>query len=161
VSPAKPVTASARSGASLALRGLRLALATPAVRKVYLRLALALVLTSLALIAGLGYAIWALIPVPESPWLLLLAWALRVVGTALAVLAAPLLALFAVNIVFPFLGEDVFFAGLRAVDPAPRRRARRRRTAAGLATSTVGSIRRLLLFPRGHAADLHARAVCR
>ena len=145
MSPASPVTASARSGASLALRGLRLALATPAVRKLYLRLALALVLTSLALIAGLGYAIWALIPVPESPWLLLLAWALRVVGTALAVLAAPLLALFAVNIVFPFLGEDVFLAGLRAVDPA-RADELAAANSAGLATSTVGSIRRLLYF---------------
>jgi hypothetical protein len=36
----------------------------------------------------------------------------------LAALVAPLVALFVVNIVFPFLAEGVFFAGLRAVDPA-------------------------------------------
>ena len=79
-------TASAVDGAGLALRGLRLALRSPEIRRVYLHLALALFLTSAALMVALGYAIWALIPVPGDPalWLQILIWTLRVGGTALA-----------------------------------------------------------------------------
>jgi len=141
-SPVAPLAASAVSGAVLALRGLRLALGNREVRKIYLRLALALMLTSIVLVAGLGYAIWALIPAPES---LLLAWTLRIVGTVLTLLAAPLLALFVVNIVFPFLGEDVFLAGLRAVDPA-RADELAAAEGTGFAASTANSLRRLLYF---------------
>lgn len=132
-------------GAALALRGLRLALGEPAVRRVYVRLALALALTSLVLVIGLGYAIWALIPVPESPWLVALVWTLRIAGTALTLLAAPLLALFAVNIMLPFLGEDVFLAGLRAVDPARADELAAAR-GVGFAASTRSSVRRLVHF---------------
>lgn len=145
MSPDNPAASSAVSGATLAMRGLRLALGTPAVRKIYLRLALALMLTSIVLVAGLGYAIWALIPVPESSLLWLLVWTLRIAGTALMLLAAPVLALFIVNIVFPFLGEDVFLAGLRAVDPA-RADELAAAEGAGFAASTANSLRRLLYF---------------
>jgi len=144
VSPSIPAS-SAVSGAALAMRGLRLALGNPEVRRIYLRLALALLLTSFVLVVGLGYVLWALIPVPES-WLgQILVWTLRIAGTALTMLAAPLLALFVVNIVFPFLGEGVFLAGLRAVDPA---RADELAVAhgAGFAASTANSVRRLLYF---------------
>jgi len=127
------------------MRGLRLALGDPGVRRIYLRLAMALMLTSIVLVVGLGYVLWALIPVPESTWLLVLVWTLRIAGTALTLLAAPLLALFIVNIVFPFLGEDVFLAGLRAVDPA-RADELAAAKGAGLAASTANSLRRLLYF---------------
>jgi len=134
-------------GAALALRGLRLALASPEVRRVYLHLALTLVGTSLALMAGLGWAIWALIPTPEDPalWLGVLLWTLKIGGTALAVMAAPLLSLFIVNIVFPFLGERVFMAGLKCVEPG---RAAELEASAGVGfkTSVGSSLRRLLYF---------------
>ena len=141
----RPASVSSVSGASLAFRGLRLALGNRDVRKIYLRLALALVVTSLVLVAGLSYAIWTLIPVPESALLLVLMWTLRVAGTVLALMASPLLALFIVNIVFPFLGEDVFLAGLRAVDPA-RADELVAAKGAGFTTSTVSSVRRLFYF---------------
>lgn len=133
------------SGVTLALRGLRLALHTPAVRRIYLRLALAIAATAAVLVVGLNFVIWGLIPVPESTWLYLLVWTLRVAGTALVLIAAPVMALFVVNIVFPFLGESVFLAGLRAVDPA---RADELAAAGGTGfrSSTVSSIRRLLYF---------------
>jgi len=127
------------------MRGLRLALGNREVRRIYLRLAVALMLTSFVLVVGLGYVIWALIPVPESSLGLILVWTLRIAGTALTLLAAPLLALFIVNIVFPFLGEDVFFAGLRAVDPA-RAEELAAAPGTGFAVSTANSMRRLLYF---------------
>lgn len=144
MSPVDP-SPSAMSGAALAMRGLRLALQNAEVRRIYLRLAVVLTITSILLIAGLIYAIWALIPVPESSWWLALVWTLRVAGTALTLLAAPMLALFIVNIVFPFLGEDVFLAGLRAVDAA-RADELAAAPGAGFAASTANSLRRLLYF---------------
>lgn len=131
----------------MALRGLKLALATPEVRRVYLQLAGVLVLVSLVLAAGLGWLVWNFLAVPEdmSTWHELLNWGLRIAGMLLAMLAAPLLALFVVNIVFPFLGERVFMAGLRVVDPA---RADELMAAEGLgfSTSVQGSVRRLVYF---------------
>lgn len=131
----------------MALRGLKVALASPEVRRVYLQLAGALVLTSLVLAAGLGWLVWRFFPVPEDMSSLreLLTWGLRIAGMILATLAAPLLALFVVNIVFPFLGERVFMAGLRVVDPA---RADELMAAEGLgfSTSVLGSVRRLVYF---------------
>lgn len=140
-----PVASSAVFGVRLAMRGLRLALDNPAVRRIYLRLALVLMFTSIVLVAGLTYAIWALIPVPDSAWWMALVWTLRVAGTALTLMAAPMLALFIVNIVFPFLGEEVFLAGLRAVDPA-RADELAAAEGAGFAASTANSVRRLLYF---------------
>lgn len=138
---------SALSAARLALRGLRLALATPEVRRVYYRLALVLVLLSAALTVGLGWALWTLLPVPEAGWTVtgVVYWALRVAGLALAAIAAPLVALFLVNIGLPFLAESVFLAGLRAVDPA---RADALAAAAGgsFVAGVSASVRRLLYF---------------
>jgi CysZ protein len=144
LSPAAP---SLVAGVGMALRGLKVALASPEVRRVYLQLAGALVLTSLVLAAGLGWLVWRFFPVPEDMSSLreLLTWGLRIAGMILATLAAPLLALFVVNIVFPFLGERVFMAGLRVVDPA---RADELMAAEGLgfSTSVLGSVRRLVYF---------------
>jgi CysZ protein len=141
-----PMPSTAVGGAALALRGLRLAVRSPEVRRVYLHLALALLVTSLALMAGLGFAIWSLLPSPgDELWKQILFWTLRIGGTALVVMTAPLLALFVINIVFPFLGERVFMAGLRLVDPG---RAAELEAAGGVgfATSVGSSIRRLVYF---------------
>ena len=142
-----PMPSTAVGGAALALRGLRLAVRSPEVRRVYLHLALALVVTSIALMAALGFAIWVLLPAPGEAelWKQILLWTLRIGGTALALMAAPLLSLFIVNIVFPFLGERVFFAGLRLVDPG---RAAELEAAGGVGfTTSVGSsLRRLVYF---------------
>lgn len=131
----------------MALRGLKVAVSSREVWWVYLQLAVVLVLVSLALAAGLVWLVWNFLPVPEDMSALreLLTWGLRIAGLVLAMLAAPLLALFVVNIVFPFLGERVFMAGLRVVDPA---RADELMAAEGLgfSTSVLGSVRRLLYF---------------
>ncbi len=134
-------------GAALALRGVRLATGNAEVRRVYMRLALTLVLTTLVLMGGLGWAIWGWIPRPDeaAAWLRVLLWTLKLGGTALVMLAAPLLALFIVNIALPFLGERVFMAGLRQVDPA-RADALEADAGAGLRTSVASSLRRLLYF---------------
>lgn len=141
------MVSSAVGGAALALRGLRIALASPEVRRVYLHLAATLVATSMALMIGLGWAIWTLIPSPDDPaaWLNVLLWTLKIGGTALAMMAAPLLSLFIVNIVFPFLGERVFMAGLKCVDPS---RAAELEAAGGTGfrSSVASSLRRLLYF---------------
>ena len=142
-----PMPSSVIGGAALALRGLRLAVDSPDVRRVYLHLALSLLGTSIALMAGLGWAIWTLIPSPDdpAPWLSALLWTLKIGGTALAMMAAPLLSLFIVNMVFPFLGERVFLAGLKLVDPG---RAAELEAAGGTGfkTSVASSMRRLIYF---------------
>lgn len=142
-----PAAPSIVSGVGLALRGLKLALASPELRRVYLQLALTLVVVSLALAGALGWLVWKFVPVPEDMSLLreALMWGLRLAGVFVAMMAAPLLALFVVNIVFPFLGERVFMAGLRVVDPA-RADELAAAEGLGLSTSVLGSVRRLLYF---------------
>lgn len=140
-------TVSAAGGVRLALGGLGLALGSGEIRRTYLKLAVALVLTSVALMVGLVYGfLWLLGMLVDPSWLVgwtgWLAWVLAVV---LSAVVAPLLALFVVNIVFPFLAEGVFFAGLRAVDPA-RAEALEKATGMGFTTSTAGSVRRLFYF---------------
>lgn len=140
-------TPSLRRGLGMARRGLRIALASAEVRRTYLRLALVLVALAAALTAGLGFLVWWLVPVGEdmSWWTWLGMWALRVSGWLLALVAAPMLAFFLVNAGLPFLGDAVFMAGARAVDP--QLAARLERSAeVGFVTSAVGSLRRLVYF---------------
>lgn len=92
----------------------------PEVGKTYLQLAgVIFVLAGLIATGGL----WALhhftpIDGSESWWAELGLWLLRIAGVVLVLLTAPVLALFFVNTLFPLLGERVFLAGVRAVDPA-------------------------------------------
>jgi len=146
----KQVSLSASSAAALALRGLKMAIGSADIRRVYFRLAFVLVLTSLVLTAGLGYAAWTLMPEPgpETTLMAIGLWVLRVLAVVLSALVAPLVALFVVNIVFPFLAEGVFFAGLRAVDPA-RADALQGAAGTGFATSTASSVRRLFYYLGG------------
>lgn len=142
-----PPAPSLTRGVSLALRGLRLALGSAEVRRTYLRLALALVLTALVLSAALVGLAWWLIPVsPDMAWM---AWlrnaALLLAATVVALIAAPMLALFVVNVAFPFLADAVFMAGARAADPALAARLEKPADV-GLMASISGSVRRLFAF---------------
>lgn len=141
------VSSSVARGLQLAGRGLKLALSSPEVRKTYLRLALVLMLLALALSLGLGALVWWLVPVAtDMSWMTWLgSWLLRLGGTALALIAAPMLALFVVNVVFPFLADAVFMAGVRVADPKLADRLEKP-AELGLVTSVVGSIRRLVSF---------------
>lgn len=142
-----PVPSSVSRGLRIAARGLRLALSSADVRRTYLRLAAVLVVLAAALSVGLGALVWWLVPVAEDmswgSWLM--TWGLRVGGTALALLAAPMLALFVVNLAFPFLADAVFMAGARAADPQLAARLEKPADV-GLVASVVGSVRRLLYF---------------
>ncbi len=107
------------AGFRAAGRGVRTVLETPEIGKTYLQLVAAL----FVLVAALDVAgIWAVLhftPVDgaETWWTLIGLWLLRIAGLAIVVLAAPIIALFTVNTAFPFLGERVFLAGVRAVSP--------------------------------------------
>ncbi|MBL9104387.1 MAG: EI24 domain-containing protein [Myxococcales bacterium] len=140
-------TVSAAGGARLAFRGLGVALASGDVRRTYFKLALGLVVVSVALMVGLGYGfMWLLGMALDPAWLAgVTGWIAWLGAVVLAAVVAPLLALFVVNIVFPFLAEGVFFAGLRAVDPA-RAESLAQAAGTGFTASTVGSIRRLIYF---------------
>lgn len=108
------------AGLRAAGRGIRRVLDTPEVGKTYLQLVAALFL----LAAGLNVlGIWGVVhftPIEggTSWWATAGLWLLRIAGILLVVLAAPVLALFTTNTLFPVLGERVFLAGVRTVDPA-------------------------------------------
>ncbi|MEZ4427349.1 MAG: EI24 domain-containing protein [Nannocystaceae bacterium] len=107
------------AGGSAAVRGLRRALASEGVRRTYVQLLLALWVLSLVLVAGLVTVLWLLTPIaPDaSLWATIGLWATRIAGALMLALVGPVLALFAVNIIFPMLSERVFFAGMRELDP--------------------------------------------
>lgn len=134
-------------GLQLAGRGLRLALASAEVRRAYLRLAAVLVVLAVALTVALGGLLWWLVPVDgDMSWGTWIGrWALRIGGSLLALVAAPMLSFFAVGIGFPFLADGVFMAGVRAVDPALAARLERP-SGLGFVAATVGSIRRAVAF---------------
>lgn len=142
-----PGPSSLTRGLQLASRGLRLALASAEIRRAYVRLALVLVLLAVALTAALGGLVWWLVPVEgDMSWTTWLArWALRVGGSLLALVAAPMLALFLVNTGLPFLADAVFMAGMRQA--APELAARLEQPSElGFVAATVGSIRRAIYF---------------
>jgi len=108
------------TGLRAAGRGVRRVLDTPEVGKTYLQLvAVLFVLAGVLDVLG----IWAVLhftPIDggDSWWAVAGLWLLRIAGLLLVVLMAPILALFVTNTAFPMLGERVFLAGVRAVDPA-------------------------------------------
>ncbi|MCB9569797.1 MAG: EI24 domain-containing protein, partial [Myxococcales bacterium] len=81
----------------------------------------------------------------SGAWALAGLWILRIAGSLVALLAAPLLALILVNALFPFLGERAFLGAVRALDPA---RADALAAAEGMSVGAGiwASIRRLLHF---------------
>lgn len=105
-------------GLAAAMRGMPRALGSGEVRAAYGRLVLILMLATVALAGGMIYSLWHFTGNAEG-WLAGIGGtALRIAGTAIALFAAPVLALFTVNIVFPLFAESVFFAGMRVVAPA-------------------------------------------
>ncbi|MEM6291772.1 MAG: EI24 domain-containing protein [Myxococcota bacterium] len=117
---AERATPGLMTGLRAAGRGFRTVLGTPAVRKTYLQLVGALFLLAASInVAG----IWAVLhftPIHgnEGWWVLAGMWLLRIAGVLIVLFMAPVLSLFVTNTLFPLLGERVFVAGVRAVDPA-------------------------------------------
>ena len=107
------------AGLRAAGRGVRRVFRTPEVGRTYVQLvAVLFVLAGVLDVLG----IWAVLhftPIDgsESWWAWLGLWLLRVAGVLIVVLAAPIVALFTTNTLFPVLGERVFLAGVRTVDP--------------------------------------------
>jgi uncharacterized protein involved in cysteine biosynthesis len=135
------------AGISAARRGAAAAWASASVRRVYVQLVLVLVLVATVLDA-LG--IWAVVEWTrgggdESVWWTIALVLLRIAGICIVLLVAPIVALFLINGLFPFLGQRVFFAGLRQIAPA---RADELEARAGLpfATSLLNTLVRLVLF---------------
>ncbi|MCA9698982.1 MAG: hypothetical protein KC431_15765, partial [Myxococcales bacterium] len=106
-------------GLRIAVDGLKLAFEDDGVHKAYFKVALTLLLMTTAIDVGGLWALWAnTAPTAEQGLLVIIGlWALRVVGTVVTLLAAPLVAVLTVNIVMPFFNQGVFLAGLRAADP--------------------------------------------
>jgi CysZ protein len=134
-------------GFRVALEGMRLALRNKDVGRAYLKVAAVLFVLTLAIDIG---AIWGLFVVTApaadaAAWLVVALWAARVVGTLATLLIAPLLAIFTLNIVFPFFSQGVFLAALRALDPE---RAAALEARPGMPTGpAIGlTIRRLIKF---------------
>ncbi len=135
------------AGLSLARRGAAVAWASPEVRRTYVQLVLVLIATAGVLdVAG----VWAVVILTRvaaaaSWWMLVGLVLLRIVAIALVLLVAPIIALFAINVAFPFLGERVFLAGMRQLAPE---RAAALAAAPGLplARSIVDATVRLVAF---------------
>lgn len=135
------------AGFAAAWSGMRLSTGSAELRRTYLQLVAVLFATATALdVAGVA-TVLHLTPIGDDTawWALVLLWVARVVGIVVVLLAAPLLSLALVNVVFPFLGERVFLAAMRVVDPA---RAEQLAAMPGLPISTgvVIALLRLLMF---------------
>ncbi|MEM9493159.1 MAG: EI24 domain-containing protein, partial [Myxococcota bacterium] len=119
-------------GLATAMSGAGQALGNAAVRKAYVRLVAALLVTSVAIGAGLYYGLSYLVDMTSGlatvdvpvlgtvvDWLgSALTVVLKILAVIVAVLAAPLLALMIINQLFPMFAEAVFLAGLRPYDAA-------------------------------------------
>jgi CysZ protein len=98
---------------------MRLAFRSREVGRAYVRASLMIFALGLLLASGAIWALWAnTVPGPDAEtWLLVVLWAARVIGTLASFVLGPLLAIFIVNIGFPFFNQSVFMAGMRAADP--------------------------------------------
>lgn len=99
---------------------MRLSSRSAELRRTYLQLVLALLVGATVLdVAGI-WAVLQLTPIGEdaSWWEVTLLWVVRVLGIGVVLLAAPLVGLGLVNLLFPFLGERVFLAAMHVVSPA-------------------------------------------
>jgi CysZ protein len=106
-------------GFRLALEGMKTAFRSREVRRAYLEAVAIIFVLGLGFAAAAIWALWTYGP-PEpgaALWLVITLWIACVVGTLLALLLGPLLAIFVVNIAFPFFNVGVFMAGMRVIDP--------------------------------------------
>lgn len=135
------------AGLGAALGGLRLSTRSPELRRTYLQLALVLLVTMTAIDAGGIWTILHLLPIDDdtSWWMAIALWVARGLGIVAVLLAAPLLSLLLVNLLLPFLGERVFLAAMRVLDPA---RAEQLAGSPGLplSASVAAAVLRLLMF---------------
>ncbi len=123
-------------GVRAALDGLRLAIGDAGVRKAYLRVVLGIFALTLVIDV---LALWGLFTAADPSqadaiWLEIVYWIARILGAALVLLIGPLLAIFTINIAFPFFNEGIFMAALRSQDPA-----RAERVAAGRGLSIASA----------------------
>ncbi len=135
------------AGFSAAWAGMRLSTHSPELRRTYLQMVAVLFVVATALdVAGI-LAVLHFTPIDggTSWWALVLLWVARVIGFVVVLLAAPLISLAVINLVFPFLGERVFLAAMRVMNPA---RAEQLAAMPGLAlpTSILVALLRLSLF---------------
>jgi CysZ protein len=115
----EPVKSPYVRGFRVAVDGMRLAFRSREVGRAYVRASLMIFALGLLLASGSIWALWAnTVPATDAEaWLRLVLWAARVMGTLAAFVLGPLLAIFIVNIAFPFFNQQVFLAGMRVADP--------------------------------------------
>lgn len=106
-------------GLRIAVDGMKLAFRSPEVGRAYIRVSLVIFLLGVLLAGTSIWLLWANTePAPDAEaWLSALLWVVRIVGTLAAFVLGPLLAIFVVQIGFPFFNQGVFMAGMRAIDP--------------------------------------------
>jgi CysZ protein len=135
------------AGLSAAFAGMRLSTRSAELRRTYLQLVAVLLVAATVLDAVGIWAVLRFTPIGDAVpwWEVLVLWVLRVLGIVAVLLAAPLLSLAVVNLLFPFLGERVFLAAMRVVSPA---RAEQLAAQPGLPLPTAlwVALLRLLLF---------------
>lgn len=142
-----PVAGGLMAGLSLARRGVSIAWASPEVRRTYLQLVLVLVAVATLLDAAGAWAVVSLTRTDDgaSWWQIVSMVLLRIAGIGIVLLVAPIVAMFVINIAFPFLGDRVFLAGMRQVAPA-RADALAAMPGQPLARTLVNATLRLLAF---------------
>lgn len=135
------------AGLSASWGGLKAGTRSEGVRRTYLQMVLALFLVGAALdVAGIWAILhWTAIGDDTAWYASVGLWIARVFGILIVLLAAPLLSLTLVNLIFPFLGERVFLASMQVINPA---RAEQLAAAPGLPlmSSIWVQVRRLLTF---------------
>lgn len=106
-------------GFHAAREGMKTAFRSAELGKAYLRLAGMVFALTLVISGGSIWGLWASTdPSPDAAtWMVVGMWVLRVIGSLVALLIGPLLAIFTVNIAFPMFNKAVFLAGLRVIDP--------------------------------------------
>jgi len=98
---------------------MKLALRSKEVGRAYLRAAAVIFALTVVIDVGVIFGLFHFTtPADDAAlWLLVVLWVARVIGTIAALLVGPLLAIFTVNIAFPFFNKGVFLAGLQLADP--------------------------------------------
>ena len=134
-------------GFGAALRGLARTAGNADLRATYRHLVLAIFVLAVILDAAGFYALWIAIDsdTVESGYIRAVISILQIVGTVITLIAAPVIAMFLVNAMFPVLADRVFLAALKGLDPS---RAQLLTDADGLPLSAavMGSLRRLCVY---------------